>query len=447
MSDILTFNELKVSGVLPSPKGVALTIMKLCQRENVSLPELAHTIQADPVLAGRIIKIANVANPNKSRPIASVTTDTLILIGIHAVRQVVLGFSLVASYQDGACKAFNYPRYWTRSLAMASAAQAMGAAIRIAPPAELFTCGLLCGIGQLGLAAARPEGYSALLESHSGKSTDDIVAAEIERFGLSHRSLSSEMLADWGIPKLFTDAVLYHENPEVSGFAEGSRLRKLTYTLQLAAVLADIFLSPESARETLLPQLFQLGSTLGIGAELMVGIANQTLSEWNDWSKLLNIKTTAVAAFVMPEMTVQTETPEDALPDTHQPIRPMRILIADDDETLVFMLSKILKMAGHTVMTAKNGQQALKIATDDKPQAIVADWMMPELDGVALCKAIREQAWGKDIFYIILTSLEDESRQIEAFEAGVDAFLRKPFSPRLLNAKLMIADRRVTHNV
>jgi HD-like signal output (HDOD) protein len=112
---------------------VALTVMQLCQRDNVSLPDLAHTIQADPVLAGRIIKIANTANPNKSRPIASVTTDTLILIGIHAVRQVVLGFSLLTSYQQGACKAFNYTRYWARSVGMASAAQAIGAAIRIAP--------------------------------------------------------------------------------------------------------------------------------------------------------------------------------------------------------------------------------------------------------------------------------------------------------------------------
>lgn len=444
MSDKLDFAELKASGVLPSPKGVALTVMQLCQRENVSLPELARTIQADPVLAGRIIKIANVANPNKSRPIASITTDTLILVGIHAIRQVVLGFSLVTSYQEGACKAFDYPIYWARSVAMASAAQAIGATLRIAPPAEMFTCGLLCGIGQLSLATARPEAYSALLESHSGKPMDDLVAAERRLFGLDHRLLSAEMMADWGIPKLFIDAVSFHENPEASGFAEGSRQSKLIYSLQLAALLADIFLATENVRDAMLPRLFNLGIDLGIGPVQLVDIANQTAREWSEWGKLLNIKTSTIPAFAVPEDTQPPTASTEAPAEVPKIVRPMRILIADDDETLVFMMSKLLKMAGHTVLTANNGRQAFDMIAKVQPQVVVADWMMPGLDGVTLCKNLREKPWGKDIFYIILTTLEDEHRQIEALEAGADAYLKKPFNPRLLNAKLMVAERRIS---
>ena len=446
MSDKLDFAELKASGALPSPKGVALTIMRLCQRENVSLPELAHTIQADPVLAGRIIKIANVANPNKSRPIAAVTIDTLILIGIHAVRQVVLGFSLVTSYQEGACRAFDYSRYWARSVAMASAAQAIGAAIRIAPPAEMFTCGLLSGIGRLGIAAVRPEAYSALLETYAGKSMDDIAAAETERFGLNHRTLSAEMMTDWGIPKLFVDAVSFHENPEISGFAEGSRQRKLTYTLRFAALIADTFLASDSAREAMLPQLILLGSTLGIGAEQTIDIANQTLREWDDWGKLLNIRTATLPAFAMPEAMAQTSGPAATQTDAQQAVRPMRILIVDEDESSVSVISKLLDSTGHTVLTATNGRQAFEIASHAKPHVIVADWMMPELDSVSLCKAIREHIWGKDMYYIVVTALEDEYRQIEAFEAGADAYLKKPLNPRLFNAQLMTAERRIGRN-
>ncbi len=448
MSDKLDFAELKASGVLPSPKGVALTIMRLCQRENVSLPELAHTIQADPVLAGRIIKIANVVNHNKARPIASVTTDTLILIGIHAVRQVVLGFSLVTSYQEGACKAFDYSRYWARSVAMASAAQAIGATIRIAPPAELFTCGLLAGIGKLGLAAARPEDYSELLKKTSGNSTEDIEAAETAHFGLSHRDLSAEMMLDWGIPKLFIDAVFHHEIPENSGFTEGSRQYKLTYTLQLAALLADTFLADDHARITLTPRLFTLGYRLGINPEQVVNIANQTLREWDDWGKLLNLKTYIIPEFVVPE---DLATPTPAAPEvpTEQPVKPhpLRILIADNDDTLVFMVSKLLSMEGHVVFTARNGRIAYEIAEREHSHVILADWMMPEANGVALCRAIREKSWGKDIFYIMLTTTEDEPLQIEALEAGADAHLKKPFNPRLLTAKLTIAERRITRTV
>lgn len=447
MSEKLDFAELKTSGILPSPKGVALTIIRLCQRDNISLPELAHTIQADPALAGRIIKIANAANPNKSRPIAAITTDTLILIGIHAVRQVVLGVSLVTSYQDGACKAFDYPRYWTRSVAMATAAQAIGAAIRIAPPTELFTCGLLASIGRLGIAAARPQEYSALLADIPDRAIDLLASAESAAFGLNHRDLSADMMADWGFPKLFIDAVYFHETPESSAFAEGSRQCKLTYTLQMASIIADIFLATETERNALLPQLFQLGRTLGMNVEQIVNIANQTRREWVDWGRLLNISTHLPPELVVPETETSASAATETSSETQTPPKSLRILVADDDDTLVFMLSKILSMAGHVVYTARNGRTAYDIAARELPQVIIADWIMPEIDGVALCRSIREKPWGRDIFYIILTTMEDEHRQIEAFEAGADAYLKKPFNPRLLTAKLMIAERRIAHHV
>jgi HD-like signal output (HDOD) protein/CheY-like chemotaxis protein len=412
--------------------------MQLCQKENVPLSELAHTIQADPVLAGRIVKIANVANPNKSRPIASVTIDTLILIGIHAVRQVVLGFSLVSAYRDGECEGFDYSRYWSRSVAMASAAQAIGAILRIAPPAELFTCGLLADIGKLGIAAARPVAYSELISQLEQNSPRNLKAAETSRFGMSHSELTAEMMHDWGFPKLFIDAVFHHENPEASGFIEGSRQRKLTYILQLAAWLAEAYLATAEVRVAMMPRIFQLGSTLNLNAEQIVDIANQTVTEWHDWGRLLNIKIDDIPPFVIES---QQSVEVNAVTMDAQ-VSPMHILFADDDETLIFMVSKFLGAAGHVVFTANNGRQAYDIANREKPQVIVADWVMPETDGLTLCRAIRETAWGKKIYFIILTTLEDDQHQIEAFEAGADAYMKKPFDPRLLNAKLLAAQRR-----
>ncbi|HEY3327101.1 MAG TPA: HDOD domain-containing protein [Novimethylophilus sp.] len=448
MNDKLNFAELKTAGVLPSPKGVALTIMKLCQTENVSLPELAHIIQADPVLAGRIIKVANIVNPNKSRPIASVSIDTLILIGIHAVRQVVLGFSLITSYREGACKAFDYHRYWSRSVAMASIAQALGAALRVAPPAEMFTCGLLSGIGRLGMAAARPAEYSDLLEQLPVISGIEFTAAEIERFGMSHNKLSAEMMTDWGIPKLFIDAVFFHENPENSGFAEGSRQQKLTCALQLAALLADVYLAAEEAHEELMRRVFRLAGALNLETGQIVNIANQTLTEWHEWGRLLNIKTSNIAPFRTPD-----EAPPAAIGENgHHPLPPasatpvLRILLADTDETLVALTCRELNAAGHTVFSAKNGRQAFEIAEREQPQVIIADWLTPETGAVTLCRRIREQSWGSRVYFIMLSALEDEYRQIEAFEAGADACMKKPFQPRLLNARLLAAQRRFSKN-
>ncbi|GBG12704.1 two-component system response regulator [Novimethylophilus kurashikiensis] len=446
MSDKLDYAELKASGLLPSPRGVALAIMQICQQENFSLQELAHTIQGDPVLAGRVIKIANLANPNKSRPIASVTTDSLILIGIHAVRQVVLSFSLINTYQEGACKNFDYQKFWARSVAMGCAAHAIGSLLRIAPSAEMFTCGLLAGVGRLGLAAVRPQAYSALLSETAGSDINHQQAEEHERFGLSHCELGAQMMADWGFPKLFIDAIVFHENPETSGFVEGTRQYKLAATLQLADLMANICLAREAEREAYLPHMFEVGATLSLSREQIMDLTNLACAEWREWAPLLNIRAEgSTARFTLPE---PSDIAEAAMAETEQMAGlqpsnfPLRIVFADDDQTLTLLMSRLLASAGHTVFTAKNGRLAYELAQREKVHVIIADWVMPEADGLMLCQSIRKQDWGRDIYFMILTALEDEQLQIEAFEAGVDAFVKKPFNARLLNAKLLAAQRR-----
>lgn len=293
----LSFEELKASGELPSPKGVALAVMNLFKQENLSLPELAHTILADPALAGRIIKMANSINPNRNRPIASVTVDTLILIGIQATRQAVLALSLVMAYRKGKCKKFDYEHFWSRSVARACAAQAIGAVVRTAPLSEIFTCGLLAEVGQLGLAAVRPDDDSRLLEQYAGKPLEALLQAESDEFGMNHRDLTAAMMADWGIPKLFIDAVFFHQNPESSGFGQGSRSLNLALTLQLAAMLADLFTATEQARKELLPCIYEAGALLELDASHIAAIANHAAQDWLEWGGLLNIKITAMPPF------------------------------------------------------------------------------------------------------------------------------------------------------
>jgi HD-like signal output (HDOD) protein len=297
VSDKLNFDELKAEGVLPSPRGVALTVMQLCQQEDIALPVLAHTILGDPALAGHIIKLANIVNPNKNRPIASVTTDTLILIGIHAIRQAVIGHALITAYQKGKCSEFDYRHFWSNSAAMACAAQSIGTVVRIAPLAEVFTCGLLAEVGQLGLATARPDAYSTLLKQYAGKPLNELIQAESHQFGMDRRTLAGAMLADWGMPRLFVDAVSFYDRPGNSGFAPGSRHLNLILTLQLAALLANIYTAPDHARAALVPGIFEIGTTLDLNAERVVAIANQAALDWLDWGELLNIKTSAVPLF------------------------------------------------------------------------------------------------------------------------------------------------------
>ncbi|MFM9912087.1 MAG: HDOD domain-containing protein [Methylophilaceae bacterium] len=430
MSDLLDFAELKASGVLPSPKGVALTVMQLCQKEEISLVEVAQIIRGDPVLAGRIIKIANAINPNKRRPIASVSPETLIIIGTNTVQQIVLGFSLVNAKQEHACDAFDYETFWSRSIATASAAQAMGETTHIAPPAEMFTCGLLANVGSICLATARPNAYCEVLHEMAGKSSSVLAGAETTRFGLNHRDLTLRMMEDWGIPKLYAEAVFFHENPESSWFNAGSRPQKLTLELHIAGLLAEACLTKDAnTRDTMMSHICQLGEAQGIEIVQMISIADQTAREWHDWGKLLGIDTPMLPPFLPPSNLTPVK-------NGNTSTNPLRILVVDD-EMIAFIFSKMLGNAGHTVFTTTDAHEALEIAKREKPQVIISDWLTPEMDGAALCRALREHAETRSTHFIMLTSKKDEQKRNEALRAGVNAYLSKPFDVKEINAELL----------
>ena len=119
------FDELKTTGKLPSPSGVALRIMELCRKDDVGVPELAKVVQADPALTGRLVKFANSAMAGPRRPVVAIA-DAIRVLGMNTVRQLALGFSVLGQHRAGACPAFDYGVFWSRSLASAIGAKAMG---------------------------------------------------------------------------------------------------------------------------------------------------------------------------------------------------------------------------------------------------------------------------------------------------------------------------------
>lgn len=271
-----------------------MTLMRQVQKENVALPVLVQTIASDPALTGQIIKLANAVNPDRSRPIASVTVDTLLIVGTHAVRQVAIGLSLVTAYQKGECRTFDYARFWAHSTAMACAAQNIGTLVRLAPLTEVFTCGLLAEIGQLVLATVRPEAYSSLLKQYANQPVDVMVQAESHQFDIGRRALAAAMMADWGMPQLFIDAVSSYDHPEAAGFDPGSRRFKLALALKMADQLATMYTSPDDPNAAMLPDIIELGAKLNFSTEQVLSIANQAASDWLEWGRLLNLKIKAV---------------------------------------------------------------------------------------------------------------------------------------------------------
>lgn len=432
MLDSEKFAEIKASGVLPSPNGAALKIIDLCQRSNVSLNEITQAIQADPALTGRILKMANSPVFARPRPAVSMTPDVLMSIGIQALRQVVLAFSLVSANRKGHCSNFDYEEFWSRSVATGVAAQLIGAATRVAPPVEVFTCGLLTKIGRLAFSSIYPEKYSELIARHNNHPESISAETEEAAFGMSHTQIAAAMMADWGIPKLFTDAVLYHETPEHAPLPADSRGIRLVWCLHLAKEIANSCFMKDVERASRLPKLFPLAQRLGITAETLVKLGDQMLLEWKSWNALLEISEHTVSTF----SSLQEQEASEPAPGDEGSTEPTRILIVDDDPAIQMLLQRLLTGLGYAVNMASNGRDALRLVLEFQPQILITDWLMPEMDGLQLIQALRQTEMGRSIYAIVLTSQRADENLVDAFDKGADDYLVKPIDPTILKAHL-----------
>jgi diguanylate cyclase (GGDEF)-like protein len=119
---------------------------------------------------------------------------------------------------------------------------------------------------------------------------------------------------------------------------------------------------------------------------------------------------------------------------------PLSVLLVEDDPASRIMIEGVLHhILGRPVHSAANGQEALAKAIEVMPQIVVTDWLMPVMDGLELCRALRATEWGQSMYVIMLTGVEAENEIIEAFEAGVDDYVTKPVNVRALRARMRAA--------
>lgn len=116
--------------------------------------------------------------------------------------------------------------------------------------------------------------------------------------------------------------------------------------------------------------------------------------------------------------------------------RMTTILLIDDDPVVRLLLSQNLEKHGYQVWVAKDGEQGLEIAHQIQPALIICDWLMPNMDGVAVCQKIKSDPFFSTTFFILLTSRTNVEDRIEGLDAGADEFLSKPVDPNELRARV-----------
>jgi putative two-component system response regulator len=119
----------------------------------------------------------------------------------------------------------------------------------------------------------------------------------------------------------------------------------------------------------------------------------------------------------------------------------MKILIVDDDQVSREALAEMLRRFEYEVLTASNGREALEMLADSDCRMVISDWIMPEVNGLTLCRAIREGEFSSYIYIILLTVRHSQQDVIEGLSAGADDFIKKPFNPGELRVRLRTGER------
>jgi phosphoserine phosphatase RsbU/P len=129
----------------------------------------------------------------------------------------------------------------------------------------------------------------------------------------------------------------------------------------------------------------------------------------------------------------------------HQPDAiTMRILIAEDEPTNRLLLEKTLTGWGHELVVCVDGGQAWEaLQATSPPSLAILDWMMPELDGVAVCRRARQTEGLESLYIILLTSREAEEDIVAGLDAGANDYITKPFRRRELAARIGVGERVV----
>jgi two-component system cell cycle response regulator len=438
--DRATFHALQAGGRLPSPEGVALHLLRLIQRDNVSTREIADVIMSDPALAGRVIASANSVSHYGHRPVVSIA-QAIAVNGTAATSRLVLGLSIISAHQTGRCQGFDYPRFWLRSVVTALGMQAGATQSSIAAPAEVFTLGLLNRIGVLALATLHPQDYGSLLAG----AADGIATLEQEqqRFATDHLELGQYLLEDWGIPQAFRDAAVQAEDEPATEGVTASRLGKLAALLRVARAMADTAADHDFRHLEDAPAQ-RAALQIGLARDELFSLWDTVAEAWPAWGRILNVHVDPLPRQCAPLPLVAPEAREASALAVQDTDAPLRVLALCGESPLRTELCRLLDMPGIRLCVAATDDDALKLGVALQPQLVVIDLSGRAASGLKICQILRSSAIGRAAYILALSAEQGERAHLDALHAGADEFLGLPASTEVLEAHLRVARRLVS---
>lgn len=244
---------------LPSPPKVAMQLVDLARDPDVTIDAIATTIEYDPALAAKVLRVANSAHYARNQRCDSVRR-ALITLGLKATLSTALSFSLVSSLRQQRPGEFDYARFWKRSVMAAVAARELGAMVGHSDWESLFLGALLQDIGVLALNALEPSAY-ADFDGDVGNRAQ-LERFETERFGDCHTDVGAWLLVHWNLPEPLPYAVaMSHRPADVDPEHEAGTFARC---VSIAGLFADVWFSADTP-SAFIDVVRQCESVLGLG--------------------------------------------------------------------------------------------------------------------------------------------------------------------------------------
>lgn len=226
---------------LPSLPTIALDIIELVQQPEVTIQEIADTIQLDPALSSKVLRTVNSSFYGQSKTVSSIS-QALVVLGLRAVKTLALGFSLVGNLKDVAAEEFAELGFWKRSLFTATAAKAIAKHVGLEHEEECFLAALMQDLGMLALQQALGEEYSVIVEA-AGNEHRKLTRHEREGLGITHAQIGGALAKKWQLPELLSVPIFHHESPD----GAPAELKLLVRCINAGNSVADIYHDPEDA--------------------------------------------------------------------------------------------------------------------------------------------------------------------------------------------------------
>ena len=448
------FLELKSKGNLPTIKGVALNLLQEAANPSASIESIAKTLMPDPALTAKLLKVANSSLYPGARPIASVA-DAVTKLGMHTVKQVALGFSLVQDYKSGQCDLFDYDEFWRKSIGTGCAARQFCLRMRTGSPEEMFTLGLLWEVGKLSLACAYPEAYANILGQGAARDGKELCRQERLAFSMDSYELGSHLLREWQMPEPFCQA-LSEMSARFGGQAGESRGEArpcaLADLMQQCAGLCSLFFSrlggsqgeEEAAGLALAEEnLGKLAANCFRSRQdpaLCRGMAEQSESEAKAWLSDLGIglRGWKAAGKSPPErigIGPQAKLAEGLL-DAQAEWEPLRVLAGSSDSGSLKAIMSACEMRHAQAKALKSKKDLARDAIGELPGMLIADW---DEEVAGQMEAFRKTKAGQDCYCLALLPAGAPAEL--ALGSCADDCLQKPFSAGQLASRIALAER------